>query len=77
MKAIDFINFVCDIYEVDKSKRLSKIKELAKMLELDKNLNDKISTSVKEASNSDSKLYDLYRKQNLSILKFLQKRRFF
>ena len=35
-------------------------------------INDKISTSVKEASNSDSKLYDLYRKQNLSILKFLQ-----
>lgn len=44
LTGIEYINFVCDIYEVDKSKRLSKIKELAKMLELDKNLNDKIST---------------------------------
>lgn len=35
-------------------------------------VNDKISTSVKEAANSDSKLYDLYRNQNLSILDFLK-----
>lgn len=44
MKAIDFINFICDMYEVDDKTRENNIMKYAKMFEIDKNLNDEIST---------------------------------
>ena len=44
MKAIDFINFVCDMYEVNNEKRKENILKYASLLEMDKNLNDEISS---------------------------------
>lgn len=44
MKAIDFINFVCDMYEVDIDIRKDRINKYAKMFELENNLNDEISS---------------------------------
>ena len=44
MKAIDFINFICDMYEVGKSERKERIERYAKLFELSDNLNDEIST---------------------------------
>ena len=44
MKAIDFINFICDMYEVPEEKRKDNIKKYAKMFEIENNLNDEIST---------------------------------
>lgn len=44
MKAIDFINFICDMYEVPESKRKEKIEKYAKMFEIENNLNDDISS---------------------------------
>ena len=44
MKAIDFINFICDMYEVDKEKRKQQIEKYAKMFEIEDNLNDEISS---------------------------------
>lgn len=44
MKAIDFINFICDIYEVDKEERKQQIEKYAKMFEIEDNLNDEISS---------------------------------
>lgn len=44
MKAIDFINFVCDMYEVDKDTRMNNVNKYAKMFEIEDNLNDDISS---------------------------------
>ena len=44
MKAIDFINFICDMYEVDTETREKNIKKYAKMFEIEKNLNDPINS---------------------------------
>ena len=44
MKAIDFINFICDMYEVDEETRDKNIKKYAKMFEIEENLNDVIAS---------------------------------
>ena len=44
MKAIDFINFICDMYEVDKVTREKNIKKYAELFEMSDNLNDPISS---------------------------------
>ena len=44
MKAIDFINFVCDIYEVSQDVREKNIKKYAKMFEIEDKLNDTIES---------------------------------
>ena len=42
MKAIDFINFICDIYEVSQEIREKNIKKYAKLFEIEDKLNDTI-----------------------------------
>ena len=44
MKAIDFINFICDMYEIDQEKKKKNIKKYAELFEIDNNLNDLISS---------------------------------
>ena len=44
MKAIDFINFVCDMYETSLEVREKNIQKYSKMLELEDNLQDEISS---------------------------------
>ena len=44
MKAIDFINFICDMYEVDFETRENNIRKYAKMFEMENNLNDTINS---------------------------------
>ena len=44
MKAIDFINFICDMYEVDQNTRETNIKKYAKLFEIESNLNDTINS---------------------------------
>ena len=44
MKAIDFINFICDIYEVSQDDRQKNIGKYAKMFEIEDNLNDTIDS---------------------------------
>ena len=44
MKAIDFINFVCDMYEVEQDEREKNITKYAKMFEIENNLNDTIDS---------------------------------
>ena len=44
MKAIDFINFICDMYEVSQAVREKNIKKYAKLFEIEDNLNDSISS---------------------------------
>lgn len=44
MKAIDFINFVCDMYEISQDIREKNIVKYAKMFEIENNLNDVISS---------------------------------
>ena len=44
MKAIDFIDFICDMYEVDQKTREKNIKKYAKMFEIEDNLNDTIDS---------------------------------
>ena len=44
MKAIDFINFICDMYQVSQSEREENIKKYAKLFEIEDNLNDTISS---------------------------------
>lgn len=44
MKAIDFINFICDMYEVDFETRDKNINKYAKMFEIEDNLNDTINS---------------------------------
>ena len=44
MKAIDFINFICDMYEVDGETREKNIIKYAKLFEIEDNLNDPIAS---------------------------------
>lgn len=44
MKAIDFINFICDMYEVSKEIREENIDKYAKMFEMQEKLDDYISS---------------------------------
>ena len=44
MKAVDFINFICDMYEVPQDVREKNIKKYAKMFEIEKNLGDTIDS---------------------------------
>ena len=44
MKAIDFINFICDMYEVPQCQREKNIKKYAKLFEIENNLNDTIES---------------------------------
>ena len=42
MKAIDFINFICDMYDVNQEVREKNIRKYAKLFEIEDNLNDSI-----------------------------------
>lgn len=44
MKAIDFINFICDIYEVPQEVRKNNISKYSKLFEIESNLNDTIES---------------------------------
>ena len=44
MKAIDFINFICDMYEIDQDTREKNITKYAKLFEIDDKLNDPIAS---------------------------------
>ena len=44
MKAIDFINFICDMYEIPSGERKKNIEKYSKMFEMDNYLNDDISS---------------------------------
>lgn len=44
MKAIDFINFICDMYEIDTNTRKENIKKYSKMFEIENKLGDDISS---------------------------------
>lgn len=44
MKAIDFINFVCDMYGTSLSERKKNIEKYSKIFEIENNLNDDISS---------------------------------
>ena len=44
MKAIDYINFICDMYEVDTKTREERIKKYAKLFEMEDKLNDTIDS---------------------------------
>ena len=44
MKAIDFINFICDMYETSEKVRKENIEKYSKMFNLTENLNDEISS---------------------------------
>ena len=44
MKAINFINFICDMYEVPQDIREKNITKYAKMFEIEDNLNDTINS---------------------------------
>ena len=44
MKAIDFINFICDMYEVPQQKRKEQIEKYVKIFELENSINDDISS---------------------------------
>ncbi len=44
MRAIDFINFICDMYEVKKEVREEKIKKYSELFEIENNLNDTINS---------------------------------
>ena len=44
MKAIDFINFICDMYEVPQNEREENIRKYAKLFDIENNLNDTIES---------------------------------
>ena len=44
MKAIDYINFICDMYEVDTKTRKENIKKYAKLFNMEDKLNDTIDS---------------------------------
>ena len=44
MKSIDFINFICDMYEIDLKTRKDNIKKYSEIFEFTNNLNDEISS---------------------------------
>ena len=44
MRALQYINFICDMYEVDLARREKNIKKYAEMFEISQNLNDVIDS---------------------------------
>ena len=44
MKAIDYINFICDMYEIDSKTREENISKYAKLFEMEEKLNDPIDS---------------------------------
>ena len=44
MKAIDYINFICDMYDVDKETREKNINKYAKLFDMEDKLNDTIDS---------------------------------
>ena len=44
MKAIDYINFICDMYEIDEETRQKNIKKYAAMFDMQDKLNDSIDS---------------------------------
>ena len=44
MTAIEYINFICDMYEIDQETRTENIKKYAKMFEIEDKLNDTIDS---------------------------------
>ena len=44
MRAIDFINFMCDMYEIDFETRKNNIDKYSKIFDIDKKLNDEIGS---------------------------------
>ena len=44
LKAIEFVNFICDIYEVPLEKRKERIEKYSKLFEIDTELNNPISS---------------------------------
>jgi ABC-2 type transport system ATP-binding protein len=44
MKAIDYINFICDMYDVDTENRTKNINKYAKLFEMEDKLNDTIDS---------------------------------
>ena len=44
MKGIEYINFICDMYEISKEERCKNIKKYSIMFEIDDKLNDEISS---------------------------------
>ncbi len=44
MKAIDYINFICDMYDIDKESRDENIKKYSKLFEMEDKLNDTIDS---------------------------------
>ena len=44
MKAIDYINFICDMYEVDETRRKENTLKYTKMFEMEDKLNDDIAS---------------------------------
>ena len=44
MKAIDYINFICDMYEIDTETRKNNIKKYSKIFEMEDKLNDTIDS---------------------------------
>ena len=44
MKAIEYINFICDMYEIKKEERSKNIQKYSKMFEIDDKLDDEISS---------------------------------
>ena len=44
MRAIDYINFICDMYDIDTKTRKKNIKKYAKLLDMEDKLNDTIDS---------------------------------
>lgn len=44
MKAIDFINFICDMYEIPQNERKENIQKYSKVFEIENNLNNTIES---------------------------------
>ena len=44
MRAIDYINFICDMYDIDTETRKKNIKKYAKLLDMEDKLNDTIDS---------------------------------
>ena len=44
MKAIDFINFICDMYEIDEETRKANIEKYSKVFEMEDKLGDPINS---------------------------------
>ena len=44
MKAIDYINFICDMYDIDTETRTKNIKKYAKLFDMEDKLNDTIDS---------------------------------